>query len=265
MRADVLLPPPRRAPDLDDDFAGPDLRTSWWIDHYLPQWTTPDRSRARYDLGPRGLRLRIDADQPDWRPEDGPSRVSNLQTAAFAGPTGGSRGTHRHRPDGLVVRTPVPTQLLWTPTAGRLDVTVSASRDPGCMIAAWLVGTEHRDPAESGEVCVFEIDADAVAGASTTARCGIKAHHDPRLTTDMADVVVPVDASRSHTWTVVWGGGRTVIGCEGVLVRQLAQSPDYPMQLMLDLFEVGGDRSGAYPRSAWVHRVRGWDESTPRR
>ena len=65
MRADVLLPPPRRAPDLDDDFAGPDLRTSWWIDHYLPQWTTPDRSRARYDLGPRGLRLRIDADQPD--------------------------------------------------------------------------------------------------------------------------------------------------------------------------------------------------------
>ena len=155
--------------------------------------------------------------------------------------------------------------MLWAPTAGRVDVTVSASRDPGCMLAAWLVGTEHRDPAESGEVCVFEIDADALGTGVTTARCGIKAHHDPHLTTDMADVVVPVDASGPHTWTVVWGGGRTVIGCEGVVVRQLAQSPDYPVQLMLDLFEIGDDRSGEYPKTARVHHVRGWDESAPRR
>lgn len=53
-----LPAPPSRPPDLDDDFAGPPLREDIWIDHYLPHWSTPDRSRARFDLGGGGLRLR---------------------------------------------------------------------------------------------------------------------------------------------------------------------------------------------------------------
>src|SRR5690606_2975056 len=136
-----------------------------------------------------------------------------------------------HRPDGLVVRTPTPTRLLWTPSAGRVEVTVSATTDPGCMLAAWLVGTEHLEPRDAGEVCLFELDGDAVGAASARARCGVKAHGDPRLVTDMAEVTVPLDATRPHTWTVVWGGGRTVIGCEGRIVRRLEQAPDYPMFL----------------------------------
>src|SRR5690349_14042556 len=74
-----------------EDFAGPRLDPGRWVEHYLPHWTTPDRSRARYDLLPHdpagaggGLRLRIDADQLDWRAEDAPLRVSNLQTAVFS-------------------------------------------------------------------------------------------------------------------------------------------------------------------------------------
>ena len=35
---------------------------------------------------PGVLRLRIDADQPAWRTEDGQMRVSNLQTGSFSGP-----------------------------------------------------------------------------------------------------------------------------------------------------------------------------------
>ncbi len=120
--------PPRRAPDIEDDFTG-GLRPELWIPHYLPHWTTPDRSAARYDLTDQGIRLRIDRDQPDWRREDAPLRVSNLQTGNYSGARGSSRGTHRHREDGLVVRTPSPTRLLWAPASGRVDVRVSASRD----------------------------------------------------------------------------------------------------------------------------------------
>jgi len=71
-----------------EDLTGPALDTRRWVGHYLPHWTTPERSRARYDLTAAGPRLRSDADQPDWRPEDAPLRVSNLQTATFAGPLG---------------------------------------------------------------------------------------------------------------------------------------------------------------------------------
>ncbi len=252
-----LPEPPGRSPDVEDDFRGPALRRDLWVDHYLPHWTTPDRSRARYEHGPAGLRLRIDEDQPDWRQEDAPLRVSNLQTGTFSGEQGSSRGTHRHRPDGLTVRTPTPTRLLWAPSAGRVDVTVSASRDDGCMLAAWLVGTEHLSPEHAGEVCVFEIDAAGVGADRTVARCGVKAHADPSLSTDMAEVLLPLDASRPHTWTVVWGEGETVIGCEGRVVRRLSQAPGYPLFLMLDLFETV-PRGGPYPKTAQLHRVRGW-------
>ena len=244
--------------ETSDDFTGPTLRPDLWIDHYLPHWTTPDRSRARYDLGERGLRLRIDADQPDWRPEDAPLRVSNVQTGTFSGPAGSAAGTHRHRPDGLTVRTDTGTRLLWAPSAGRVDVTVSASRDEGCMLAAWLVGAEL-DPRDSGEICIFEIDAAAVRDGSVTARLGIKAHHDDRLRTEMTEVTVPVDAARPHTWSVSWGPDGTVISCAGAVVGRFDQAPDYPLVLMLDLFEIGppSPDPSAYPKTAFVHRFRG--------
>lgn len=124
------------------------------------------------------------------------------------------------------------------------------------MVAAWLIGTEHLSARDSGEICILEIDADAI-GPATRVRSGIKAHHDPRMTTDMAEVIVPVDASQPHTWTAIWGHGETVIGCDGRLLRRIAQAPDYPLFLMIDLFEIG-PRGGTYPKTATVHQVRGW-------
>lgn len=199
--------------------------------------------------------MRIDADQPDWRLENAPLRVSNLQTGVYCGPVGSSLGTHRHRVD-LDVRTETPQSLLFAPSRGRVEISVAATRTANCMLAAWLVGTEHRSPTESGEICIFEIDADAI-GEATIVRTGIKAHHDPGLTTDMAEVVVPLDASSPHTWTVVWGEGKTLIGCEGSALRRIAQAPDYPLFLMIDLFEIGPPE-GNYPKAATIHHVRAW-------
>ncbi|HEY0374017.1 MAG TPA: hypothetical protein VGC94_04425 [Amnibacterium sp.] len=245
---------------LVDDFPGPALRRDLWVAQYLPHWTTPDRSAARYAFVAEGLQLRIEEDQLDWRPEDAPLRVSNLQTGVHSGPEGSARGTHRHRPDGLVVRTATGTRLAWAPSAGRLSVRVSAGAGTGCMLAAWLVGTEHRSEDDAGEICIFEVDASAIGPVSTTARSGIKAHHDPRLRDDMAEVRLPFRADRPHTWTVTWGSGTTVIGCEGAVVRTLDQAPDYPLFLMLDLFEIG-PRGGVYPKTALIHHVEGHAES----
>ena len=251
----ILPPPPSEAPTFADDFST-GLDGEKWIAHYLPQWTVPERSAARYEIVDAGLQLRIESDQLDWRTEDAPLRVSNVQTAMFSGPLGSARGTHRHRSDGLEVRTETPLQVLFAPTSGRIDVTVAASTDDGCMLAAWLVGIEHLSELDAGEICIFEIDADAVS-TTTRARTGIKAHGDPRLETDMAEVVLPFDASGSHTWTVIWGDGETVIGCEGIVLRRIPQCPVYPVMLLIDLFEIGTP-SGAYPKTAVVSDVRAW-------
>lgn len=251
----TLTDPPRAAPALDEDFSS-GLDPRWWIPEYLPQWTTPDRSAARWRSVSDGLELRIEEDQPQWREEDAPLRVSNIQTGTASGPVGSRRGICRHREDGLLVRTETPQRLLFAPSRGRIDVTLSATAAPGTMTAAWLVGIGEPSPEDSGEICLVEIDAEAI-GPTTRARTGVKAHQDPRLETDMAEVTPPVDARRPHTWTAIWDGEETILGCEGTVLRRIPQSPGYPLILLVDLFEIGPP-TGTYPKSATVHRVRGW-------
>src|SRR5690242_19246713 len=160
--------------ELDEDFSGDALDPRRWIAHYLPQWTTPERSAARYELRPGLLRLRIDADQPAWREEDGSMRVSNLQTGTFSGPAGSPVGQHRHRPD-LTVTTPQPESRLYAPSAGLAEAVMRASADPTCMLAFWLVGFEA-SPEESGEICAAEIFGNAVGPDRSRVRIGVKAH-----------------------------------------------------------------------------------------
>lgn len=253
---DAFPSAPARPADIDDDFSG-GILNDVWVPHYLPHWTTPDRSRARTRFTPAGLDLLIEKGQPDWREEDAPLRVSNLQTATFSGPVGSRRGIHRHRPDGLRVRTVTPSRLAFAPTAGRVEVTLRASRDPDCMTAIWLVGTEHEDPRDAGEICVAEIDADAI-GPRTRVRCGIKAHHDDRLTNDMVTASVDHDAGTFLTWAVEWAEGVVTIGCEGRVVARFSQAPSYPMMLLIDIFELSADR-GTYPKATTVRHVRAWD------
>src|SRR4029453_5319675 len=125
-----------------EDFTGPALAADRWVAHYLPQWSTPERSAARYDLDAGVLTLRIHPDHPPWLPDGDQLRVSNLQTGSFSGPAGSDRGTHRHRPD-MVVRSPQPTRRLFTPAGGLVEARLRASVDPTCMLALWLVGLEE--------------------------------------------------------------------------------------------------------------------------
>ena len=95
----------------------------------------PGSLRRALRVGIGVLRLRIDADQPAWRIEDGELRVSNIQTGTFAGPAGSPVGQHRHRPD-LAVRTPQATRRLYSPSFGLAEAVLRAVPDPTCMLAS---------------------------------------------------------------------------------------------------------------------------------
>src|SRR3954452_24354909 len=246
--------------EFDEDFAGAALSADRWVAHYLPQWTTPERSAARYDLVPRGLRLRIDADQPAWRTEDGEMRVSNLQTGTFSGPAGSPLGQHRHRPH-LTVASPQPTSRLYTPAAGLAEAVMRASPDPTCMLAFWLVGFEASSPEASGEICVAELFGHAIGPEGSRVRIGMKAHHDPGLMWEMEDVALDLDATDWHTYGAEWTPERVRFFVDDRLVRTVRQGLDYPLQLMVDLFEFpeGPERDpAAYPKTGDVRAVRGY-------
>lgn len=51
------------------------------------------------------------------------------------------------------------------------------------------------------------------------------------------------------------------------VVRRVEQSPNYPLFLMIDLFEIGprSTTNVAYPKTARIHHVRGWDMTSDAR
>lgn len=246
--------------EFEDGFAAGALDERRWVAHYLPHWTTPERSAARYDVRRGVLRLRIDADQPAWRPEDGELRVSNIQTGTFSGPRGSAVGQHRHRPD-LKVRTPQPTRRLYTPSEGLVEAVLRATADPTCMLAFWLVGFEEDAPESSGEICVAELFGRALEPRRAGVRIGVKAHNDPRLRDDMDELLLDLDATDWHAYAAEWTSGCIRFFVDDELVRTVRQRIDYPLQVMVDLFEFpeSCDRDPAvYPKVAEVGAVRGY-------
>ncbi len=232
----------------EDTFDGEALDEQRWIPAYLPQWSTPDRTRARYELRDGTLRLRIDADQPPWCPElDGDLRVSSIQTATFSGPLGSPVGTHPFHPAARV-RTPQPERRLYTPQGGLIEVRMRALDDPRAMVALWMIGIGDA-PERSGEICVAEIFGRNVRDGRARVGMGIHPFADPALTDDFEEVELELDVRDWHTWSADWRSDRVDWFVDDRHVRTVEQSPRYPLQLMLGIYELPADEPDARPET----------------
>jgi hypothetical protein len=237
------------ATDFVDHFEGSDLDTEVWIPHYLPQWSSRRESAAPYEVAGSELRLTIPPEHGLWCPGDhDPLRVSGIQSGVFSGEVGTSIGQQPYR-DGLVVRESQPTQCGWTPEYGLLEVRARMELSPRSMAAAWMVGLED-EPSRSAEICIFEIFGDALStdGAGPTAAVGMGVHpfRDPSITDDFAAPRVAIDVSEFHVYGADWRPGRVEFFVDGRSVRSVDQAPDYPMQIMVAVFDFP-DKADAAP------------------
>jgi hypothetical protein len=246
--------------EIEDRFSGRSLNEGLWIPHYLPHWSSREASAARYHLAADGLHLRIDADQEPWCPEfDGWLRVSSLQTGIFAGPLGSDIGQHRFRKE-LRVREEQESRMLCVRRLGLFEARVRAIADPNAMVALWMIGYEDR-PERSGEICVFEIFGRDVQPQQVRVGMGIRRFGDPELTTDFARETLAIDAREPHTYAAEWTADQVAFHVDDQLVRTVVQSPTYPMQLMLDIYEFADgpqlrDPADRYPKEFVVEAVR---------
>ena len=257
---------------LDEQFDGPVLDERAWLPVYLPQWSSRDRTAARYDVGGAtggtGLRLRIDQDQTPWAPEwDRTTRVSNLQTGVFSGPVGSGIGQHHFRPD-LVVREAQAPRRLYTPQHGIVEIRAKALADPSTLCAFWLIGFEDA-PERSAEICLMEVFGLDIGDGATKVGLGVHPFGDPTIEDDFGQVEVPIDARDAHTYSAEWLPDRVRFYIDDDLVKVVRQSPAYPMQLMLNIYEFTADESprdpSAYPKAFGIDWVRGWrPSSTPK-
>jgi hypothetical protein len=247
--------------EFEDTFDGPELDRARWLPWHLPQWSSRERAAARYEVGGGRLRLLVTADQEPWCPElDGEVRVSSLQTGIFSGPAGSAVGQHRFHPD-AVVREEQPAERLYTPRYGRIELRARFSDDPATMAALWLIGYED-EPERSAELCVCEIFGRDVAPDRAGVGMGLHPFGDPRIRDEFERVRVELDAREPHEYAAEWSRGRVEFLVDGERVKTVEQAPDYPMQLMLGLYEFpeqGAPRQrDAYPKEFVVESVRGY-------
>lgn len=238
--------------DAEDRFDGDDLDRSLWFPHYLPQWSSREASAARYELAEGALHLLIEEDQEPWCPDlDGPTRVSSLQTGLFSGPVGSTIGQHRFHADAVVREAQEPLRLF-TPRYGVVVLRARFPEDPRCMAALWMIGYEDR-PERSGEICVCEIFGRNVDQGSAGIGMGLHPFGDPKIVDDFEEVRLAIDVRERHEYAAEWTPERVTFFVDGDPVRTVNQSPAYPMQLMLGIYEFGGP-GGSYPKRLTVER-----------
>ena len=66
---------------------------------------------------------------------------------------------------------------------------------------------------------------------------------------------LPIDVAEFHTYGVDWRPGSLAFSVDGGVVRRLDQAPDYPMQLMIGVFDfpakAGGGDTEPCRRPSW--------------
>ena len=187
-------------------------------------------------------------------------QLSSLQTGVFAGPVGSAIGQHRFDA-AAVVREAQPNIRLYTPRYGRIELRARASDDPLVMVALWLIGYED-EPERSGEICVCEIFGRDVGPDGAAVGVGVHPFGDPLLVDDFARVELPIDARELHVYAAEWEPDEVRFLVDGEPVKTVGQSPAYPMQLMLGIYEFpsadGAGSARPYPKEFVVDSVRGY-------
>jgi hypothetical protein len=248
--------------ELEDTFDGDTLDQSRWLPCYLPQWSSREASAARYQVGGGALRLLIEADQQPWCPEwDGQNRTSTLQTGVFAGPVGSPVGQSRFKPD-LVVRQAQRPARLYTPQYGLFELRAKALEDPRCMVALWMIGYEDA-PERSAEICVCEIFGRNVKDGTVGVGMGLHRWFDPSIREEFSVEPIAMDVDQFHVYAAEWTPDHVAFFVDHRLVRTVEQSPAYPMQFMLGIFEFPDDGQASqasypYPKQFVVDYFRGY-------
>jgi hypothetical protein len=140
----------------------------------------------------------------------------------------------------------------------RMDVT---SRS---MAAVWMVGIED-EPRRSAEICIFEVFGDALRDGSAAVGMGVHPFRDPAITDEFDAPRLEIDVSAPHLYAADWRAGRVDFLVDGEHVRTVRQAPDYPMQMMVAVFDFPEKGGPPHVPSLAVDLVRGSETFKTRR
>lgn len=245
--------------EFHDEFDGPALDREKWLPFYLPHWSSRERSAPDYVLDDGCLGLQITAGQQPWCPEfDGGVKCSSIQTGEYAGPVGSKTGQHRFNP-ACTVREAQASVQLYTPRCGYFEMRAKGVSSPGNHVALWMIGFEDR-PERSGEIAVFEIMGRTVTPTASRVGHGVRRWGDPQLEDEFYEEDFPIDATQFHVYALEWFPDRLDFFIDNQKIKTSRQSPDYPMQFMLSIYELPDNHQPAeiYPKRFTIDYFRAY-------
>ncbi|WP_199708126.1 glycoside hydrolase family 16 protein [Algoriphagus lacus] len=222
---------------LNETFEEPQLNEQVWIPYYLSHWSSREKTKARYELKDGLLHLKIDHNQEPWSKEfNGDIRVSSFQTGIFSGPLNSKIGQHRVHPT-CVVREEQVSERKFLMHHGYIEIRAKASAHPTNVSALWMIGFEDK-PENSSELCIVEIKGWNIESNKAIIGYGIRKFQDPKLKDEFYEDPFELDVTEFHTYGAEWSPEKVTFFLDGKVIRTINQSPDYPMQMMLNIYEI---------------------------
>lgn len=241
--------------DFYDDFVADQLDLTKWIPYYLPQWSNRIAAMPCYSIHDSRLILQIEQHQQPWCPEfNGDVRVSSLQTGLFAGALGSAVGQHRFAP-ACVVREVQPTTKLYTPMFGYIEMRAKCSIAPNNVAALWMIGFEEQ-PDQSAEICIFELKGTNVGPNSAIIGYGVHPFGDPTIHDEFYEDEFAINIHDFNVYAAEWTPIAIHFYVNHRLIRTIQQSPEYAMQLMLNIYDL--ENRNAKPMEFHVDYVAGY-------
>ena len=222
--------------EFHDEFDGPDIDIDRWFPFYLPHWSSRAQSAPSYSFEDGNLILQIKKDQEPWCPEfDGQVRCSSIQTGEFAGPVGSKLGQLRFS-SACMVREMQTNIQIYTPKYGYFELRARGVNTSANHAAFWMIGYEDI-PERSGEIAICELVGSHTSPTLSGIRLGVHPWSDPGLQDEFYEEFLPMDASRYHIYGLEWTPTHLDFYIDNTKVKTIHQSPEYPMQFMLGIYE----------------------------
>ena len=247
--------------EFNDEFTASKIDDTKWIPYYLPQWSSREMSKPNYEVREGNLILKITELQKPWCPEfNGNIKCSSIQTGIFSGEMGSSNGQHKINPN-CIVREAQKAETTYLPKYGFFEIRAKALIQKSNVVALWMIGFED-SPEKSAEICIFEIKGANIRNGNAKVGFGIHKFQDPVLKEDFYEENFKLDVTKFHIYSAKWTSKKVTFYIDNQKIKEIEQSPDYPMQLMLSIYELLPQQKGhikvKYPNELIVDYVRGY-------
>ena len=222
----------------DEEFVSPFLDSTKWLPYYLPHWSSRELSKPNYEVKDGKLILKITENQKPWCPEfNGNVKCSSIQTGNYAGAPGSSIGQHKFFNLNAVVREQQLNEKKFVPQYGYFEMKAKFAASKTNVVALWMIGYEDK-PERSSELCIMEVKGWNIKDDSVKIGMGIHKFNDKNLNEDFTEHAHKIDVRKFHIYAAEWKPDTINFYIDNVLVKTINQSPNYPMQFMLGIYEI---------------------------